>query len=551
MKTCYYELLGVDSHASDLELKKAYRKKALQYHPDKNPTKVEEATEIFATIRTAYEVLSDPQERAWYDSHKEQILNDIPLNEYEDEKYNVDSTVTGVTTDELLMFFNGSLYTKLDNSPGGLYQIAGKIFAKLASDEVLNGRKLNVNSKFCKYKDYDYENEINTIGYIKAFDNFMVNERESLFPGFGYSSTDYEYLKTFYKKWSAFSTLKSFSWKDEYMYSKTSDRRTKREINKRNEKARQAARNEYNKTVKRFVTFMKKMDKRMKDGLKKAEEERKLKEEKKQEELRAKRRGHTLGSVSNSDGFQPQTWQVVDETTWSGLEKRYEALDEDDSLISKQPKYDENGVEVVLIYECFICDKTFKSEKQLNNHMETKMHKKNIHEIQKEMKNDHMALGLDNLSDIDEFDSADDNIDEEDGKEIEKSNTESTYNLHSIDVDIDMDKVNAELAEIERQLAEAGMTDEEESSDEDLHAREVPLYDVTEHVVEPENNEDEQVEVEIIDDSNESEESFIDEDKDEQRQEELNELLAALQGHISDDSDWDNKSNKKKPRMRR
>lgn len=74
MKTCYYELLGVETHASDLELKKAYRKKALQYHPDKNPDNVEEATQKFAVIRAAYEVLSDPQERAWYDSHKEQIL---------------------------------------------------------------------------------------------------------------------------------------------------------------------------------------------------------------------------------------------------------------------------------------------------------------------------------------------------------------------------------------------------------------------------------------------------------------------------------------------
>lgn len=66
---------------------------------------MEEATTIFAEIRAAYEVLSDPQERAWYDSHKEQILSDTPLNpndEYDD--YVVDSTVTGVTTEELMMF---------------------------------------------------------------------------------------------------------------------------------------------------------------------------------------------------------------------------------------------------------------------------------------------------------------------------------------------------------------------------------------------------------------------------------------------------------------
>lgn len=51
MKTCYYELLQVESSASETELKKAYRKKALQLHPDKNPHDVEGATARFALIR--------------------------------------------------------------------------------------------------------------------------------------------------------------------------------------------------------------------------------------------------------------------------------------------------------------------------------------------------------------------------------------------------------------------------------------------------------------------------------------------------------------------
>ena len=275
MKACYYELLGVESHASDLELKKAYRKKALQYHPDKNPDNVQEATEKFAIIRAAYEVLSDPQERAWYDSHKEQILNDTApdADGYYDE---VDATVTGVTTDELLLFFNSALYTKLDNTAAGIYQIAGKIFAKLAKDEILSGKRLG---KFNEYQDDAFEQDINNIGYLKACDNYVNKTNKLLYPLFGYSSIDYEYLKHFYKTWSAFNTLKSFSWKDEYMYSKNYDRRTKREVNRRNEKARQQARNEYNKTVKRFVVFIKKLDKRMKEGAKIAAEQRKMKEQ--------------------------------------------------------------------------------------------------------------------------------------------------------------------------------------------------------------------------------------------------------------------------------
>lgn len=61
----YYAILGVVKSASQEEIKKAYRKLALQYHPDRNKTK--EAEEKFKEITKAYEVLSDPQKRQTYD----------------------------------------------------------------------------------------------------------------------------------------------------------------------------------------------------------------------------------------------------------------------------------------------------------------------------------------------------------------------------------------------------------------------------------------------------------------------------------------------------
>ena len=65
-KRDYYEVLGVDKTASAEDIKKAYRKKAIQYHPDKNPGD-KEAEEKFKEAAEAYEVLSDPQKRQRYD----------------------------------------------------------------------------------------------------------------------------------------------------------------------------------------------------------------------------------------------------------------------------------------------------------------------------------------------------------------------------------------------------------------------------------------------------------------------------------------------------
>jgi len=64
----YYKVLGVDEDASEQEIKKAYREKAKQFHPDMNPDiDKDEAEKKFKEVTEAYEVLSDPEKRAQYD----------------------------------------------------------------------------------------------------------------------------------------------------------------------------------------------------------------------------------------------------------------------------------------------------------------------------------------------------------------------------------------------------------------------------------------------------------------------------------------------------
>lgn len=72
----YYKILGVDRTANESELKKAYRKLAIKWHPDKNQDNKEKAEENFKIISHAYEILSDKDKRKIYDLHgKEGVMN--------------------------------------------------------------------------------------------------------------------------------------------------------------------------------------------------------------------------------------------------------------------------------------------------------------------------------------------------------------------------------------------------------------------------------------------------------------------------------------------
>jgi curved DNA-binding protein CbpA len=78
----YYFILGLNIYAREHEIKQAYRKLALQYHPDRNPSK--EAEEIFKEVNEAYEILGDSQRKFEYD----QLLIGVPVSKpHRDPRY--------------------------------------------------------------------------------------------------------------------------------------------------------------------------------------------------------------------------------------------------------------------------------------------------------------------------------------------------------------------------------------------------------------------------------------------------------------------------------
>lgn len=327
-------------------IKKAYRRKALELHPDRNYDNVEEATQRFAEIQTAYEVLSDPQERAWYDSHRESILrgNDGLDNDSEPTTFrNVRLTQTE-EIHNLIRRFNASV--PFDDEPTGFFGIARETFEHLATEE-----EAAADFDGAHYPDY---------------------------PTFGSSDDDYETIvKPFYAAWAGFSTRKSFAWKDKYRLSEAPDRQVRRLMEKENKKIRDDAIREFNEAVRFLVVFVRKRDPRYLPNSQSASE--------RQEILR----NAAAAQAARARAANQQRVASHEVAEWAQSRDDSGA---DDNFPSSEDDAESEEVEVL---ECVVCDKVFKSEKQLEAHEKSRKHIKAVQQLRWRMKKEGADLDLD------------------------------------------------------------------------------------------------------------------------------------------------------------
>lgn len=347
-KTDYYDVLGVERDASEDDIKKAYRRKALELHPDRNYGNVENATKLFAEVQSAYEVLSDSQERAWYDSHRDILLRGDQGGNGATEEFSYNIRMT--TADEVMkltMKFNGRL--DYSDSPSGFYGGLNEFFQQLAKEEEIA----------CQWDN------------LEALD----------YPDFGHKGDVYEdVVRPFYVAWNGFSTKKSYSWKDEYRLSEAPDRRIRRLMERENKKLREESIQEYNDAVRSLLAFVRKRDPRFQENQKsEAERQKALRDATAAQAARARAARQAKLEAMEVDSI-PE---------WA----KSRTVDEHEGGFSSESEEEEHE------YECVVCDKIFKSEAQFNVHEKSKKHLKLLKEMKRDMEIEDDRLGLETNAD--------------------------------------------------------------------------------------------------------------------------------------------------------
>ncbi|KAJ8967417.1 hypothetical protein NQ314_002924 [Rhamnusium bicolor] len=330
---CHYEVLDVPRNADESEIKAAYRKLALKWHPDKNLENSEYAKEQFQIVQQAYEVLSDRQERAWYDNHREQILYGSN-SEFQDNSLDV------------FQYFTSTCFKGYGDDKDDFYTIYRKVFENIAKEDM---KFMDEKEEFCEI------------------------------PSFGNSKSDYEKVSEFYAYWLNYSTKKSYVWLDPYDIREARDRRYLKLIEKENKKVRQKAKKERNEEIRNLVAFVKKRDKRV-QAHKKIQEQKLIEDKIKRESLRKQKKLERQEQL-NTSGAQPE-WAKFDnvKSELEEIERNLaEQFGEEFSNSESEEEDDFNNL------YCVACNKVFKTPKAFENHEFSKKHKENIEILREAM----------------------------------------------------------------------------------------------------------------------------------------------------------------------
>jgi len=310
----------------------------LELHPDRNYGDVENATAKFAEVQSAYELLSDPQERAWYDSHRDSILRGDAGQAEDNFEHNVRLT-SAADIVNLIGKFNASV--PFTDAPNGFYGILRETFVNLANEE----------DSAC-----DWEG-VEAVKY----------------PDFGAAKDDYEDLvKPFYRVWMNFSTKKTFSWRDAYRSSDAPDRATRRLIDKENKRLRDEGIREFNDAVRSLVAFVRKRDPRFIPNSQTEADRQKILRDAAAAQAARSRAANQAKLKEHIIPDWAQSQQPADEGHFTDSE--------------------ESEVEHI---ECVACGKIFKSEKQYETHEKSKKHIRAVQQLRREMRKENERLNLD------------------------------------------------------------------------------------------------------------------------------------------------------------
>ncbi|CAE8719538.1 unnamed protein product [Polarella glacialis] len=241
-------------------------------------------------------------------------------------------------------------------------------------------------------------------------------------PAFGTPTDGWSHVAAFYKRWLEFSSRKSFSDANEWKpKDQKENRKLRRAMEDQNKKLRQSAKKGLNTEVRQLVCYVQKRDPRyqvhQKAKMQNNEEKtrRELAEKESRKASKAEERQVRLEAQRLEEG---ERWKEVDAARQARRE-RGEAVSDQDSDQSEESE------EEVVEYQCEVCRKSFKSEKQFEHHAKSKKHTQAVAAVQKQLAEVRREEGAATGSEEDSEDSEDSKEEEEDSEEEDSKEEDS------------------------------------------------------------------------------------------------------------------------------